>query len=321
MGDLIHSLPLAYSVRDFFKEVLITIPVVDRHQKETAHSLGGLFDGIFTFSYRRIKEEFERRRMALYQSKDFKGKYQMEAEKRRQFEKEMYEEHLRGEEYYLAIIPRTFQIETISCQQQITLQNLPNINNIHVVDRNLRFAKYLGIQRKIKFDLNLGRESKPKDFKGREISLPEDYILIILSSGRPNKRWTTKGNGELAKFCIKLGYTPVLVGSREDYESSKKIETEGVCNLTNKGGFFLNLENFAKIAKDASVVIGPDTGLIHIADAIGTKVIGLYGPTRPSKFAPYNNQGRVVSVNHTTQLMSDISSKEVISKLERVLTQ
>ena len=310
---------MIHSLRDFFKDYEIVIPVVDKRQEKTVGSFRGLFDGIVTFSYRKIKDEFERRRIALYQSKDFRNKYQIEAEKRRQFEKEMYEEYLHGEEYCLAIIPRTFQIETLSCPQQITLQNLPNINNIHVVDRNLGFVDYLGIQRKVKFDLSFDKESKPKDFNGREISLPEDYILIVLSSGRSNKRWTVEGNRELAKFCVKSGHAPVLIGSKEDYEDSKKIESEGIYNFTDERGFFLNLEDFARIAKDANVVIGPDTGLIHIADAVGTDVIGLYGPTRPLKFAPYNNQDRVISTNHTTQLMSDISPKKVISKLEEIL--
>jgi len=52
-----------------------------------------------------------------------------------------------------------------------------------------------------------------------------------------------------------------------------------------------------------------------------SRVIGLFGPTRPSKFAPYNNRELVVSTNHTTRLMKDIQQEEVISKLERILTE
>jgi len=73
------------------------------------------------------------------------------------------------------------------------------------------------------------------------------------------------------------------------------------------------------MAKNSRAVIGPDTGLTHLADASGTKVIGLYGPTRPYKFAPYHNQDLVISTNNTTGFMRDIKSKEVISKLENLL--
>ena len=55
----------------------------------------------------------------------------------------------------------------------------------------------------------------------------------------------------------------------------------------------LDLENFCKLAFHAKAVIGPDTGLIHLSDAVGAKVVGLYGPTRPYKFAPYNNRNFV----------------------------
>jgi ADP-heptose:LPS heptosyltransferase len=81
----------------------------------------------------------------------------------------------------------------------------------------------------------------------------------------------------------------------------------------------MNLEDFYIMAKNSKAVIGPDTGLTHLADAPGTKVIGLYGPTRPYKFAPYNNQDLVISTNNTSKLMRDIKAEEVISKLENLL--
>jgi ADP-heptose:LPS heptosyltransferase len=319
IGDLVHILPLINSLRESYHGCELILPVIDKTQKEAVHSFGNLFQRIINFSYRNLPMDFEERRQELYRGNDFKDKYKIDTERRQQLEKEMYEFCLSQEVYDLAIVPRMFRIETISSQLQLTLKDILKIDNTHIVDRNLKFADKLRISKSFNFGLNLDLKEEITNIFGKRIDLPKSYVVIILGAGRPTKKWTLEGNKKIIKFCKSKKYVPVLIGSEEDYSDSKEIEEPGTINLSTNSGFLVNLENSVRIFNFSSAVIGPDTGLTHLADAIGSKVIGLYGPTRPSKFAPYNNQDRVVSTNHLSGRMQDIKSEEVISKLEEVL--
>jgi len=318
LGDFIHSLPLIYSLKESFLNYEITIPIVDNEQRKTSFSLKPLIENLVKFDYKRLREDLDSQRKLLYRGKDFRDKFKIQFEERRNFEKNVYEFYLKDEHYDLAIIPRFFNIDTIKCEKQFNLYDLGEVHNLHMVDRNLKFADILKIPKKINFDLKI--PSTIKDNKGRKISLPRDYVVFVLSAGRVTKKWTIEGYKTITKFCIQRGYCPVVVGSENDFEDSIKIEEAGAVNLISEREVLIDLGNFARIAKGSRAVIGSDTGLVHIADAIGSKVIGLYGPTRPSKFAPYNNKEKVVSTNHTTKRMVDIKPEEVISKLEKILT-
>lgn len=316
IGDLIHSLPLIHSLRQAYKNRNLVIPVVDKTQRDAYKSLGHLLEGIVTFSEKPIYEDFELRRDSLYRSKDFKSKYDIESDERQKFEEELYRKVLSRERYDLAIVIRKFRIYLPSCRNQITLEDLAKEEGIHLVDRNLKFADFLGIPKLLDFGLNISRDSI-KDVYGNDLSLPENYVVLILNAGRASKEWTKKGNLEVVKFCISAGYTPILIGSFEE-EFAKEIP--GVIRFFDKERYPIDLENLAKIFLTSKAVIGPDTGLVHLADAAGAPTIGLYGPTRPSKFAPYNNKERVVSTNHSTGRIEDIKAKDVIRELERVLS-
>jgi heptosyltransferase-1 len=53
------------------------------------------------------------------------------------------------------------------------------------------------------------------------------------------------------------------------------------------------------------VVIGGDTGPLHLAAALGTPVIGLYGPTNPARNGPYGQLQRVVRASSMDAITAD----------------
>mgnify|MGYP001599717694 CR=1 FL=1 len=319
IGDFVHTLPLIHSLRNAFKDCEIVIPVIDKRQEEDSRSLEKLCKGMVHFSYGSINENFESKRISFYRIKDFPERYKLETKERMHFEKEMYEYYLNGKEYDLAIVLRNFCIDTLFCHNQFSLKDIQKKDNEHVVDRNLRFTEILDVPKLFVFTLNVERTEPPKNIFEETIDLPPNYVVFVLGSGRPSKKWTAKGYKEIADFCKSKEYSPVLVGSAEDYQMSRSIDTKGIVNLITNKGSLLDLENFCRTSLGAKAVIGPDTGLTHLSDAIGAKVVSLYGPTRPYKFAPYNNKEFVVSTNNTSKSMENIKSRDVIRKLEMIL--
>ncbi len=319
IGDLVFSIPLLHSLRKAYPNYELTVPIVSSEQKLASKSLKNLFKNLVTFYYASINEELDKERREIYRSTDYEDKFIDEFEKRKKFEKKVFEFYLKNENFSIAILPRRFKIDSIVCQNQINLEDLPYVSKSHMVERNLKFADYLGIEKIMSFELNLDINKGVKNNKGDIIKLPEKLVTIILSAGRPRKKWDLKNYQSVCDFIQNRGYIPVLIGSPFEYEGVKNIEKPGVISLVQKNGFFIDLENSARLLALSTAVVGGDTGLTHLADAVRTKVIGLYGPTRPHKFAPYNNKELVLSTNHTTKLMKDIKPEEVICRLEKIL--
>ena len=80
-----------------------------------------------------------------------------------------------------------------------------------------------------------------------------------------------------------------------------------------------NLRELARLLRDARLVIGGDTGPLHLAAALGTPVVGLYGPTNPVRNGPYGQLGHVVESYSTTRSMRSIAVDDVMRKIDQVL--
>lgn len=319
IGDLVFSIPLLHSLRKAYPSYEITVPVISSEQELASRSLAPLFRDLINFHYSQIDKELDIERRQIYRSDDFIGKFAAESEKRNRFEKRVLEFYLEDEHFSMAILPRRFKIDSINCPNQINLNDLPYVDKSHMVERNLRFADYLGIEKVMSFELNLDLNKEIINNRGEPVDLPEKFVTLILSAGRPAKKWNLEGKRVICDFIKRKRYVPVLIGSAQEYEEAKKIEDIGTINLVQKNGFFMDLYNSTKLLKLSTATVGGDTGLTHLADAVGTRTIGLYGPNRPYKSSPYNNQDLVISTNSSTKKVGDISPNQVISKLENLL--
>ena len=72
-------------------------------------------------------------------------------------------------------------------------------------------------------------------------------------------------------------------------ESNRNDETFAI-DLTGNTG----LRSLCSIIKDASLFVGIDSGIMHLASSIDIPVVGLFGPTDPHYVRPQNNKSSVV---------------------------
>jgi len=109
-------------------------------------------------------------------------------------------------------------------------------------------------------------------------SLPETAGLVAMA---PGSRWQSKrwpGFSELAADLVKSGRRLVLLGDASDSTAANAIvERVGTAalDLTGRATF---LETAAHLARCGSFV-GNDSGLMHLSEAVGTPVVGVFGPT------------------------------------------
>lgn len=127
----------------------------------------------------------------------------------------------------------------------------------------------------------------------------EAWVAIAPGSVWPTKRWLPERFAQLAgmvasDFCCGL----VFVGGEEDSFISRKIAADVKGNSLVAAGKTSVLQSAALLSK-CRLLISNDSAPVHIASAMGTKVVDIYGPTVGQfGFYPYGAGHRLVEVEH-----------------------
>jgi heptosyltransferase-1 len=132
-----------------------------------------------------------------------------------------------------------------------------------------------------------------------------EKIVLLPGAGRPEKMWPVERFRELARL---LGDRAVAVWGPGEEELAKSIGG-AVAPKTS-------LRELASILQHSRLVIGADTGPLHLAAALGTRVIGLYGPTNPQRNGPFGQLDRCVSTFQSSKRMDAIEVSDVMRLIE-----
>jgi heptosyltransferase-2 len=128
------------------------------------------------------------------------------------------------------------------------------------------------------------------------MNLNDRAPLIALAPGAvgPSKRWPSAYFAEVAARLSRDGATVVVVGSPNEAPLAAEIcaRAPGTRDLTGS-----DLRNAILVLGSANVAISNDSGLLHVAAALGTPTIGIFGPTSPWHWAPLNPLAAVVQAD------------------------
>jgi len=110
----------------------------------------------------------------------------------------------------------------------------------------------------------------------------------------PSKDWPAENFAEAGRLLQeRFGGTVVLLGAKgaaAEAEDIAKGISGRVLNLAGR----TSLAEMVAIVGMLDLIITPDTGALHIADALGTPLVAVFGPTDPAKTGPYFQRKRVV---------------------------
>lgn len=113
------------------------------------------------------------------------------------------------------------------------------------------------------------------------------YVALCPGAQHWNKRWPPAHWRALAHLLMEAGEAVVGIGTPEE---RLLLDTPGVLDA-----FGTDLPTAAALLRDARVTVANDSGLMHLATAMRTPVVALFGPTSPALgYAPYRNTGRVL---------------------------
>jgi heptosyltransferase-1 len=198
----------------------------------------------------------------------------------------------------------------------------------HVVDINLGLLGLLGITAPVRefpiedVDSNVARVIR-RQTGGR-------YALLNPGAAWPNKRWPP---ARLAAIAVELRarhglMSVVLWGPGEEPLAAEVVAgADGAAVLSPR----TTIADLVALARRAALMVSGDTGPTHIAAALGTPIVGIYGPTRPARNGPMSPLDLTVSRDAVCQChhlrsctrdrmcLLDIEVAEVLEAVERRL--
>lgn len=168
---------------------------------------------------------------------------------------------------------------------------------IHAIERYLALAEAVGGDiREFSFSIRpTGDAAAVVDLFLKEAGLSEraSFAIIHPSSRWESKRWNSDRFAELGDWLVGEKNLPVVfIGGPGDEEEIDRLINRMKRPAVNGAGR-LNLIELAELIRRASIFISNDSGPMHLAAAVGTPVIALFGPTDPEKVGPYG-AGHVV---------------------------
>lgn len=129
---------------------------------------------------------------------------------------------------------------------------------------------------------------------GNKIERGQPFVALHPGSGSPKKNWPTDRWVELARKALAAGKRVLISGGEADQTAIAVLERE----LAGTGAFFardLPLPLLGATLHRAERFFGHDTGISHLAAAVGVPAIVLFGPTDPSVWAPRGEHVRIVT--------------------------
>ncbi len=213
-------------------------------------------------------------------------------------------------------------------------------NKIHMVERNVNLLKkfcdahYENMAPKL--DMN--------KYKGRKfICSKKKYIGICIGKATYSlvkgikvypRAWSIKKMDEIIQYLIDKRHSVILFGGTDELKDLKELKADlSSPYIKNFVGTTSIIES-AYLASKCSLVIGVDTGMQHIADAVGVKTLSIFGPTNPKTHGAYSDKASFIEHKMKCQYcygqkeylkcrsrlcLNSVSSDEIIRKIEEEL--
>jgi ADP-heptose:LPS heptosyltransferase len=139
-------------------------------------------------------------------------------------------------------------------------------------------------------------------------------LLAPASAGLPEKRWPAQRYAELADRLSAAGLGCAAVIGPGELEIAREVARRTRPPVPALGAD-LDAVELAGVLAMSRVVVANDSGPMHLAAAVGTPVVGLFGPTDPARTGPTGAKGRVVKRDR----MSEITVEEVFEAVKDLI--
>ena len=167
-------------------------------------------------------------------------------------------------------------------------------DDISKLDHYLKFAEYLGVStRPVVWSFNLIADEEAA--VDRHLAgVKGSFAVLFVGSRWESKQWFPKQLADCGNMIHeRYGLDVVLLGAKGEEPLAEQAMSHPGFSATNLVGL-TSLREAIGIITRARVAVGPDTGLMHIAAAVGTPVVSLWGATSPRRNGPYGFEDLII---------------------------
>ncbi|WP_286170201.1 glycosyltransferase N-terminal domain-containing protein [Halocella sp. SP3-1] len=286
IGDVIHSLPVAYALRKAYPDAEISWLVEEKASELVLAN--PYLDQVFVMPKREWLAVFKKNKIqALKMFRSFFKKV-----KSRDFDLvlDIHGLFKSGLSTYLGASSLRYgpadgrEGSTLFYNRKIKVPE----QKMHVIEKRLALAAAVGAETdEVEFGIVSSRADRERVSSLLQACGSKRIIALNPYTTWESKNWPPEYFARLADLIKnKLNYVVVFTGGSGDREG-----IAGIINLMQIEALNLagktNLRELAELYRRVELFIGGDTGPMHLAAAVGTRVIALMGPTDPVTHGPY----------------------------------
>jgi heptosyltransferase-3 len=166
----------------------------------------------------------------------------------------------------------------------------PPDSSVHTVESSMEIVRWLGVRRESAPSLRYEfHSSAAAQMRGKLKDRP--YVVIHPAAVMETKRWEAQRYAEVARALAERGLTIVVTSGPGEEPFALQIarELEGMVILLG-----LTIPELAELIRGARLYIGSDSGPMHLAAAVGTPTVAVWGSSDSRRWRPWNVNHRVV---------------------------
>jgi lipopolysaccharide heptosyltransferase I len=200
----------------------------------------------------------------------------------------------------------------------------------HVVEENLALVEQLGAHTE-RWQFPLPRNEQDDAYIEKQLAVFDsgNFIIVNPCGGWRSKCWAPENYASLIREWAGARSEPILLtGSPSEEPVIREILQSAGASCARY--MPTTIVQFIALARRARLFLGGDTGPMHLAAAVGTPMVGIFGPTDPVRNGPFAaddialwNRG---PVNHTRRgenpaYLAGISVESVVAAMEKRLAR
>lgn len=326
LGDVVHALPVAHALRACLPTAGLTWVVERREQGILTRNPD--LDHVVAVDTRLWRREFRRPGGVLTVYSKIRGLVRRLRAGRFDIAVDLQGLWKSGVITALTRAPLRVGLALGHCRERAnvlftTRRVAPPAEALHVVEVNLALLAGLGLTREdigtpvFPIAPDVAAEGAVARILEEDGIKPETVLVTLLAgAGQHAKRWDIQGYRRVGdELAERLGARIVVLWGPAEEPLARAIA--GGMRATSLVPPPTSIPEMVALLKRASLVVGGDTGPLHIAAGLGVPTLGLYGPTSARRNGPYGP--RTAAVQSPTGRMDAIGVEAVLAAAEKLL--
>jgi heptosyltransferase I len=169
-------------------------------------------------------------------------------------------------------------------------ERIPARSGEHVLDAIGSFCEPLGLkQTTVRWDIPIPGEAHA--WAAEQLSGDIPTLLVSPTSSHALRNWRAERHAAVMDHVASRGWRVVLLGGPSAAERTMANAVLAACrqrplDLTGKD----TLKRLLALCSRAQLLLGPDSGPMHMANSVGTRVLGLHAASNPDRSGPYSDR-------------------------------